>query len=118
MITEKKRADLIIRMEKLHIHKKDLEEKFIAASGKGGQKLHKTSSTVYLKHLPSGIEIKCQKHRNREDNRFFAKRLLCEKLEKQLLGKKSPSEIKEEKIRKQKKRRARRTKSTEDLADS
>lgn len=104
MINEKKQADLKKRMEEINIHEKDIEEKFITGSGKGGQKLQKTSSTVYLKHLPSNIEIKCQKHRSREDNRFFARRSLCEKLEEQLLGKKSPAEIKTDKIKKQKKK--------------
>ena len=36
-------------MEKLHINEDELIEKFIIGSGRGGQKLHKTASTVYLK---------------------------------------------------------------------
>ncbi|MFW3145132.1 peptide chain release factor-like protein, partial [Legionella pneumophila] len=57
-------------MSNLHIYETDLSEKFIIGSGKGGQKLHKTASTVYLKHLPTGMEIKCQESRSREDNRY------------------------------------------------
>nr|WP_242601667.1 peptide chain release factor-like protein [Legionella lansingensis] len=60
-------------MTKLHINEVDLVEKFILGSGKGGQKLHKTASTVYLKHVPSNLEIKCQDSRSREDNRYFAR---------------------------------------------
>lgn len=118
MICENKWIELKERMKKLNIRDEDLEEKFITGSGKGGQKLQKTSSTVYLHHLPTHIEVKCQKHRMREDNRFFARRQLCEKLEETLLGKKSPQSIEREKIRKQKKRRTRRSPLAEDLADS
>ena len=43
-------------------------------------KKNKTASTVYLKHLPSGMEIKCQESRSREDNRYFARERLCDKV--------------------------------------
>ena len=68
-------------MAKLQIQESDLIEKFIIGSGKGGQKLHKTASTVYLKHVPTGIEIKCQYSRSRDDNRYFALERLCYKLQ-------------------------------------
>lgn len=58
MIRKEKWAKLTERMEKLHITNADLVEKLILGSGNGGQKLQKTASTVYLKHLPSGLEIK------------------------------------------------------------
>ena len=78
MVTNDKWDKLAEWMEKLHINEDDFIEKFILGSGKGGQKLHKTASTVYLKHIPSGIEIKCQESRSREDNRYFARVRLCE----------------------------------------
>lgn len=68
-------------MAKLRIAESDLVEKFVLGSGSGGQKINKTSSCVYLKHLPSGIEVKCQAHRSREMNRFFARHELCDRLE-------------------------------------
>ncbi len=108
MITEEKKAQLLVRMAELQIQEKDLVEKFILGSGKGGQKLHKTSSCVYLQHLPSGIEVKCQRTRSREDNRYFARRELCEKFASTLLGIKSKKELEAEKVRKQKQRRKRR----------
>ena len=80
MITKDKWEKLQEWMTLLHIEEAELIEKFILGSGKGGHKLHKTASTVYLKHLPSGIEIKCQDSRSREDNRYFARARLCEKL--------------------------------------
>lgn len=96
------------RMEKLGIFESDLKEKFILGSGKGGQKLQKTSSCVYLKHEKSGIEIKCQRTRSRELNRLYARRELCEKLEEILLKEKSEKRKKIEKIRRQKRKRSKR----------
>ncbi len=96
-------------MEKLNLLEKDIKESFISGSGSGGQKINKTQNCVYLKHLPSGIEIKCQKDRSREANRFFARRELLERLKEKVLGIPSKKEILEEKVRKQKKRRERRS---------
>ena len=59
----------------------DLLEKFVRGSGAGGQKINKTSNCVFLKHLPTGVCIKCQMDRSREMNRFLARRELCEQLE-------------------------------------
>jgi protein subunit release factor B len=83
---------------KFHINEADLIEKFILGSGKGGQKLHKTASTVYLKHLPSGLEIKCQGSRSREDNRYFARERLCEKLQAIFSDEKTKEQQRIEKI--------------------
>jgi protein subunit release factor B len=96
------------RMELLGIRDEDLVEKFILGSGKGGQKINKTSSCVYLKHLPSGFEIKCQKSRSREMNRFFARRELCIFIEEQREGIKSERQQRFEKIRRQKRKRSKR----------
>lgn len=110
MINKDKWDTLAEKMEKLHIHEADLIEKFILGSGKGGQKLHKTASTVYLKHVPSGIEIKCQESRSREDNRYFARERLCEKLQAVLSNEKTKAQQAVEKIKRQKRRRSRRAK--------
>ncbi|MFS8563818.1 MAG: peptide chain release factor-like protein [Rhabdochlamydiaceae bacterium] len=97
-------------MDRLGIKEEDLIEKFILGSGSGGQKINKTSSCVYLKHLPTGIEVKCQQDRSREMNRFFARRKLCEQLEEQVQGIKSQKQQAREKIKRQKRRRSRRSK--------
>src|SRR5690242_21649122 len=81
MLSKEKIDALHERMHKLGVTEEDLIEKFILGSGKGGQKINKTSSCVYLKHKPSGIEIKCQRERSREMNRFLARKELCEQLE-------------------------------------
>ncbi len=59
----------------------DVEEKFIRGGGPGGQKINKTSSTVWLRHRPTGIEVRCQAERSQSANRELAWRELCEKLE-------------------------------------
>jgi len=103
-----KEQELADRMERLGIREEDLIEKFVLGSGSGGQKINKTSSCVYLKHLPTGLEVKCQKDRSRELNRLFARRELCEKLEEALFKEKSKKRQEIEKIRRQKRRRSRR----------
>ncbi len=110
MLGKEKQEALQKRLEGLGVKDLDLVEKFILGSGSGGQKINKTSSCVYLKHLPSGIEVKCQRDRSREMNRFYARRSLCEQLEKQIEGKRSEQEQKREKIRRQKRRRSRKSK--------
>lgn len=110
MITKEKWDKLLALMAKLAIIESDLIEKFIVGSGSGGQKLHKTASTVYLKHLPSGLEIKCQESRSREDNRYFARARLCEKLHSIVSDELSKEQQKIEKLKRQKKRRSRKSK--------
>ena len=80
-ITSEKTAALEQRMVALGIAEGDLLEKFVRGSGAGGQKINKTSNCVFLKHLPTGVCIKCQMDRSREMNRFLARRELCEQLE-------------------------------------
>lgn len=110
MINRDKWEKLTDWMSQLSIIETNLIEKFITGSGKGGQKLHKTASTVYLKHLPSGLEVKCQESRSREDNRYFARVRLCEKLQALIGDEKTKEQQEIEKIKRQKKRRTRRSK--------
>jgi peptide chain release factor len=42
---------------------------------------NKTSSAVQLKHLPTGIVVKSQETRSRQQNRKIARRILSDKLE-------------------------------------
>jgi peptide chain release factor len=81
-VNPKKEAELLRRMIELQIFERDLEERFIKGSGPGGQKKNKTSNAVYLRHLPTGIEIKCQRERSQSVNRYLARRELCDRLEK------------------------------------
>ncbi len=110
-ITEQKKEELRQRMQKCSLFEIDLEEKFVKSGGSGGQKVNKSSSCVYLKHIPSGLAVKIQKSRSQGLNRYYARKRMCELLENKLLGKESPQAKRIEKIRKQKDRNRRRTSS-------
>lgn len=75
---------LLKRMRKLGIREEDLEETFIRGTGAGGQKINKTSSTVVLVHVPTGVEVRCQRERSQAQNRAVAREELCTKLETKL----------------------------------
>jgi protein subunit release factor B len=70
-----------IRLAALGMRSADVEERFILGSGRGGQKLQKTSSCVWLRHGPTGIEVRCQRERSQTVNRELAWAELCAKLE-------------------------------------
>lgn len=110
MITSKKWKQVHERMKTLGISENDLTEKFIIGFGRGGQKRQKTASCVYLQHVPTGIDVKCQQDRLRENNRYYARRRLCKKIEAVFLKEKSEQQKEIEKIRRQKRRRSRRAK--------
>ena len=95
------------RMKALGIHEKDIEEKFIRSSGKGGQKVNKTSTCVYLKHIPTGIEVKFMRERSQSLNRFLARRELVKRIEK-LSGQLTPEDVKIHKAKRQKSKRKKR----------
>ena len=109
-VTPEKEKALQEKMEKLGIKEADLQERFVRSRGRGGQKVNKTSTCVYLKHIPSGIEVKCQRERLQSLNRFFARRILARKIELILLGKKSEEKQRIAKIKRQKRKRSKRAK--------
>jgi len=106
-VSEEKNNWLKEKMKTLGIHEKDIEEKFVRSSGKGGQKVNKTSTCVYLKHVPTGTEVKCMKDRSQSINRFLARRELVKRIER-LSGQLTSEDVKQEKIRKQKRKRKKR----------
>ena len=109
-VSDTKKAELLARMTALNLRETDLAETFILGSGSGGQKLNKTASCVRLQHPGSGFEVKCQRSRSRELNRYLARRQLCEMLEARRDGRASEKRQAEERIRRQKRRRSRRQK--------
>lgn len=106
-VSDEKTRDLQKRMEALGVLEKDIEERFVRSSGRGGQKVNKTSTCVYLKHLPTGIEVKWMTERSQSLNRFFARRELVRRLEK-LTGQKTDEDLEVKRIRKQKSKRKKR----------
>lgn len=104
-VSEEKNKWLRERMESLGILEKDIDEKFVRSSGHGGQNVNKTSTCVYLKHIPTGLEVKCMKDRSQSVNRFLARRELIKKVERLSGGSVSAPSEEERKIRKQKAKR-------------
>jgi protein subunit release factor B len=110
MISPEKVLALARRMQALGLREEDLIEKFIQGSGSGGQKINKTSSCVYLKHEPTGQEVKCQRERSRELNRYLARKELCDRFDEIQNGVLSKRQQEIEKIRRQKRQKSRRQK--------
>ncbi|MRR54378.1 MAG: peptide chain release factor-like protein [Deltaproteobacteria bacterium] len=79
-VSDAKNRWLQERMAALEVREEDIAESFIRSSGKGGQHVNKTSSCVYLRHLPTGLEVKCGTDRSQSVNRFLARRELLEKI--------------------------------------
>jgi len=107
-ISQEKDTALRERMERLGVREEEFRETFIRSSGPGGQKVNKTSSCVYLVHLPTGLSVKCQQERSQTLNRFLARRLLLDRIERLRTGLVSAERMRTEKIRRQKRRRSRR----------
>jgi peptide chain release factor len=105
-----KENSLVTKMLELSVTESDFEESFIRSSGPGGQKVNKSSSCVYLVHIPTGLSVKCQKERSQSLNRFLARRLLLDKIEKLQKGFIAKEKEKLEKIRRQKRKRSKRAK--------
>ena len=80
-ITPAKVAALKERIARLGIDLRLVEEQFTRGSGKGGQKINKTSNAVLLKYPPMDLIIRCQRERKRSLNRFLALRELVDRIE-------------------------------------
>ena len=74
-------APLRAKFVSLRVHPEEVEERFVRGTGAGGQKINKTSSTVWLQHRPSGVEVRCQRERSQAMNRLTAWTELADKLE-------------------------------------
>lgn len=109
-VSQTKEKALREKMEELNIREEDIDESFIRSSGRGGQHVNKVSTCVYLKHRPTGIEVKCQRERSQSLNRYRARVLLVKKIEVLIKGEESEARKRIEKIRRQKRKRSKRAK--------
>jgi len=97
-------------MARSGIHQIDIIEKFVRSSGQGGQNVNKVSTCVYLRHIPTGIEVKCQRERSQALNRYIARQLLIKKIRGFRLAELSRQRQLIEKIRRQKRTRSKKSK--------
>ncbi len=109
-ISSEKENAMTARMQELCVSESDFEESFVRSSGPGGQKVNKTSSCVYLVHIPSGLSVKCQRERFQSLNRYLARKLLLDKIERLQKGFIAKEKEGLEKIRRQKRKRSKRAK--------
>ncbi|MFU8779662.1 MAG: peptide chain release factor family protein [Kiritimatiellia bacterium] len=103
-----KRDQLAREMEAAGVREDDLKESFILGAGPGGQKVNKSSVCVMLIHQPSGKVVKCSQTRSRALNRYYARKILCERILAERDGVRSKRQQEMERIRRQKRRRSRR----------
>jgi protein subunit release factor B len=106
-----KEQQLAQRMAVMNVRESDIEESFVRSGGHGGQNVNKVSSCVMLLHRPTGLQVKCQETRQQGLNRFIARRLLLDKIEKERTGHVASERARIEKIRRQKRKRSRRAKN-------
>lgn len=59
----------------------EIDEQHVRGSGPGGQSVNKTANAVVLRHLPTGIVVKCHATRSMSENRKLARELLISRLD-------------------------------------
>jgi protein subunit release factor B len=94
---KKQRAEVLLQ-------ETDLRESFVKGSGKGGQKINKVRNCVLLTHVPTGLQVQCQKTRSLDGNRRAARKLLLQKLDDHINGALSKRSEKIDKLRRKKAR--------------
>ena len=109
-VSPDKLAQLQQRMSALGVNEAEIEETFVRSGGAGGQKVNKSSSCVMLLHRPTGLRVKSQTTRHQAMNRFLARRLLLDKIERMRKGHIEAERARVEKIRRQKLKRSSRAK--------
>jgi protein subunit release factor B len=107
-VSPQKQAALEALMRWLDVEERDLDERFVRSGGPGGQNVNKVSTCVVLRHVPSGLEVRCQRERSQALNRYLARRILLARLEAQRLGRVSAEAQRIAKIRRQKRKRSKR----------
>jgi peptide chain release factor len=107
-VRQEKRDQLAREMQAAGVREEDLKESYILGTGPGGQKINKSSVCVMLIHEASGQVVKCATTRSRALNRYYARKILCERILAEREGVLSAKQQEMERIRRQKRRRSRR----------
>ncbi len=110
-ISLEKQDQLAQRMAALGVCEAEIDESFVRSGGHGGQNVNKVSTCVMLVHRPTGVSVKCQESRQQGLNRYYARRLLLDKIEAQKNGFVAAQRAEIEKIRRQKRKRSKRAKA-------
>ena len=100
-------APLRARFVSLGVRPEEVEERFVRGAGAGGQKINKTSSTVWLRHRPTGVEVRCQRERSQTVNRLLAWMELADKLEWRRQESADQARAARELVRRQKRQKSR-----------
>nr|XP_012302540.1 probable peptide chain release factor C12orf65 homolog, mitochondrial isoform X1 [Aotus nancymaae]XP_012302541.1 probable peptide chain release factor C12orf65 homolog, mitochondrial isoform X1 [Aotus nancymaae] len=96
----------------LSLDENELEEQFVKGHGPGGQATNKTNNCVVLKHIPSGIVVKCHQTRSVDQNRKLARKILQEKVDVFYNGENSPVHKEKQEAAKKKQEKKKRAKET------
>lgn len=95
------------RMTRLRISEDDIEESFARSSGPGGQNVNKVSTSVTLRHPPTGLAVTVQDSRSQAVNRQLARERLLDAIERTRHEKFQARKAAAAKIRRQKSKRPR-----------
>jgi protein subunit release factor B len=109
-VSPDKLSQLQQRMIDMGVNEAEIEETFVRSGGAGGQKVNKSSSCVMLLHRPTGLRVKSQTTRHQAMNRFLARELLLDKIERMRKGHIEAERARVEKVRRQKLKRSSRAK--------